>query len=91
MSEEEMTEEEKQKGEEERAKIWLFGQDYAKKRFDKVAYVNAQERYKAEYEAEELAEIMEDTKKAMKNMDKDMDKKIRKKIDDLRKAKKESG
>jgi len=77
--------------EEERAKIWLFGQDYARAHFNKAAYEEVQERYKAEYEAEELAELMEDTKKVMRNMDKDMDKKIRKKIDDLRKAKKESG
>ena len=91
MSEKEMSEEERQKlEEEEKAKAWLFGQDYAKRHFDKAAYEEAQKRYTAEAEAKELVEMMEDTERIMGDMDKGMDKKIRKKIDELRKAEKES-
>lgn len=86
MSDEELSEEEKQKLEEEKAKAWLFGQDYARARLDKVAYDEAQKRYKAKAEAKELAEIMENTERGMR----DANKKFRKERNELRRAKKES-
>ena len=67
MSEKEMSEEEKQKLEEEKAKAWLVGQDYAKKHFNKVAYDEAQKRYRDEAKAKELAEVIENTERGMRN------------------------
>lgn len=66
MTEEEMSEEEIQKQEEEKAVSWLMGQKHSKKQFYKEAYTKNINEQQATIEAKEAEDLLEETKKIVR-------------------------
>jgi len=66
MTEKEMTEEEIQKKEEEKAVSWLMGQKHAKRQFNKGAFIANERGHQTKIETEEAEDLLEETKKIVR-------------------------